>query len=508
MKAATALNDTLFVLFGSGGDLSWRLVVPALFNLFLDGHLPKRFKMLAVDRSDTDSAALAGHYLAGITAHSRRGAPPADAWQAFSGMLHPIRLDATDPEGFKQLAAALDAHEAEWGSKAEHVFYLATPPSLFEPIALGLGAAGLAQDREHVRLVVEKPLGHNLESFHQINDALCRVFEERQLFRIDHFLGKETVQNILAMRFANPIFEPIWNRRYVDHIVITVAETLGVEKRGGFYEHAGALRDMVQNHLMQLLCLVAMEPPVAYDADDIRGKKVDVLHALRPIPHESVEAFAARGQYAEGWIQGEKMPAYRDEPDVDPCSGTETFAALKLFVDNWRWQDVPFYLRTGKRMTADVSEISIRFRDVPHRAFPASAGLNAQPTRLVIQLNPEQGIVLKFMAKEPGSALRLRPVDMRFSYKEAFQVETPAAYETLLWDVMVGDATLFMRADQVEAAWKLVMPILDVWAENPAVDFPNYPAGTWGPESADLLVAGDGHSWLTPTLPHARAPEL
>jgi glucose-6-phosphate 1-dehydrogenase len=503
MKATTTPSDTLFVLFGAGGDLSWRLVVPALFNLFLDGHLPQRFKLLAVDRSDSDDAALAEHYHKGITANSRRREPPADAWQAFSSMIHHVKLDAADPEGFKMLAQALDAHEAAWGGKAGRVFYLATPPSLFEPIALGLGAAGLAQDREHVRLVVEKPLGNDLASFHHINDALCRIFEERQLFRIDHYLGKETVQNILAMRFANPIFEPIWNRRYVDHVVITVAETLGVEKRGGFYEHAGALRDMVQNHLLQLLCLVAMEPPVAYDANDIRNKKVDVLHALRPISHDDVDTFAARGQYADGWIRGENLPAYRNEPNVAPQSNTETYAALKLYVDNWRWQDVPFYLRTGKRMTADVSEISIRFRDVPHRAFPASAGLNAQPTRLVIQLNPEQGIVLKFMAKEPGSQLRLRPVDMRFSYKEAFQADSPAAYETLLWDVMVGDATLFMRADQVEAAWKLVMPVIDVWAENPAADFPNYAAGSWGPESADLLVARDGHSWLTPTLTKA-----
>ncbi len=278
-----------------------------------------------------------------------------------------------------------------------------------------------------MRLVVEKPLGNDLKSFHEINDALCRVFEERQLFRIDHFLGKETVQNILAMRFANPIFEPIWNRRYVDHVTITVTETLGVEKRGGYYEHAGALRDMVQNHLLQLLCLVAMEPPVAYDADDIRGRKVDVLHAVRPIPQDEVERFAARGQYAEGWIRGEKLPAYRNEPGVDSHSNTETYAALKLYVDNWRWQDVPFYLRTGKRLMSDVSEISIRFRNVPHQAFPASAGLNAQPTRLVIQMSPDQGIVLKFMAKEPGSHLRLRPVDMRFSYKEAFQVDIPGS---------------------------------------------------------------------------------
>lgn len=500
MKATTIPSDTLFVLFGAGGDLSWRLVVPALFNLFLDGNLPKRFQLLAVDRLDTNKADLAEHYFKGITEHSRRGAPPPDAWQTFSSMIHPIMLDATDPESFKKLAKVLDSHESDWASKAERVFYLATPPSLFEPIAIGLGAAGLSQDREHVRLVVEKPLGNDLTSFHQINDVLCRIFEEHQLFRIDHFLGKETVQNILAMRFANPIFEPIWNRRYVDHVVITVAETLGVEKRGSFYEHAGALRDMVQNHLLQLLCLVAMEPPVAYDATDIRNKKVDVLHALRPIPRDAVDTFAARGQYAEGCIHDEKRSAYRNEPNVDPHSNTETYAALKLYVDNWRWQDVPFYLRTGKRMTADVSEISIRFRDVPHRAFPASAGLNAQPTRLVIQLNPEQGIVLKFVAKEPGSQLRLSPVDMRFSYKEAFQVDTPAAYETLLWDVMIGDATLFMRSDQVEAAWKLVMPIIDVWAEKPAADFPNYAAGSWGPESADILVASDGHSWLTPTL--------
>ena len=500
MIVTTAPSDTLFVLFGAGGDLSWRLVVPALFNLFLDGHLPKRFRLLAVDRSDSNAVAMVDHYHQGVAQNSRRGPPTPETWQAFAKLVHYIKLDANDPQGFKQLAAALDTHAAEWGNQAERVYYLATPPSLFETIAVGLGAAGLAQDREHVRLVVEKPLGNDLASFHHINNALSRIFEERQLFRMDHFLGKETVQNILAMRFANPIFEPIWNRRYVDHVAITVAETLGVEKRGGYYEQAGALRDMVQNHLFQLLCLVAMEPPVAYDADDIRGRKVDVLHALRPIPRDAVDSVAARGQYAAGCIQGVDWPAYRAEPGVNPQSNTETYAALKLYVDNWRWQDVPFYLRTGKRLTANVWEISIRFRDVPHRSFPASVGLNSQPTRLVIQMNPEQGIVLKFMAKEPGTGLRLSPVDMRFCYKDAFQMDIPAAYETLLWDVMVGDATLFMRTDQVEAAWQLLMPVLDVWAENTATDFPNYAAGSWGPESAERLVASDGHSWLTPTL--------
>ncbi len=500
MKTTTTPNDTLFILFGAEGDLSWRLVVPALFNLFLDGHLPERFQLIAVDHADTDDAALATHYLKGITQNSRKGAPQPEEWQAFSRLIRYIKADVTHPEDFRMLARTLEARETEWNGDAERIFYLATPPTLFEPIALGLGAAGLAQDRERVRLVVEKPLGNDLASFLEINAVLCKVFEERQLFRIDHFLGKETVQNILAMRFANPIFEPIWNRRYVDHVTITAAETLGVEKRGCYYEHAGALRDMVQNHLIQLLCLVAMEPPVSYDADDIRNRKVDVLHALRKIAPEEVDEVASRGQYADGWINGEKMPAYRAEPNVAPHSNTETYAALKLYVDNWRWQDVPFYVRTGKRMASSVTEISIRFRDVPHRAFPASVGLNSQPVRLVIQLNPEQGIVLKFIAKEPGSPLRLRPVDMRFSYKEAFQVESPAAYETLLRDVMLGDATLFMRADQVEAAWKLLMPVIKVWEENRASDFPNYVAGSWGPESSNRLVASDGNSWLTPTL--------
>jgi len=500
MKTGTDLRDTQFVLFGAGGDLSWRLIVPALFDLFLNGRLPGRFVLLAMGRADMSSEALATHYLEGVTQHSRNGMPGEAAWRDFSAMMRYVRADISDPASYARLGEVLASRDQEWNSKGDWIFYLATPPSLFEPVVCNLGQSGLAQDRERVRIVVEKPLGRDLDSFRAINEVLCRFFSERQIFRIDHFLGKETVQNILAMRFANPVFEPIWNRRYVDHVTITVAETLGVEKRGGYYEHAGALRDMVQNHLLQLLCLVAMEPPVAYEADDIRDRKVDVLHALRQITRESVPQFAARGQYDEGWIQGAHLPGYRDEPDVAPRSNVETFAALKLYVDNWRWQNVPFYLRTGKRMAAAVSEISIRFRDVPHHAFPASAGLNTQPVRMVIQIQPDQGIVFKFMAKEPGSELRLRPVDMRFSYKEAFQADSPAAYETLLWDVMRGDATLFMRADQVEAAWAFLMPILEVWAENSAPDFPNYAAGSWGPEAAVSLIARDGNNWLTPTL--------
>ena len=494
-------NSAQLVLFGAGGDLAGRLVMPALYNLFLDDKLPSQFQIYGVDRHEFSAEALSSHYHDWVVRFARKGIVTEEKWRQFSTHLQYFHGDLADSATYTQLATLLAQREQQWASKSEHLFYLATPPSLFAPVAQGLGVASMARNRDNARILVEKPLGHDLLSFREINQTIRHYFKENQIYRIDHFLGKETVQNILALRFANPIFEPIWNRRYVDHVAITVAETLGVEKRGKFYEHAGALRDMIQNHLMQLLCLVAMEPPVAYDADDIRGKKLDVLRALRPIHADDIAQVAARGQYAAGWLNGQEVSAYRDEPDVSPHSNVETFAALKLYIDNWRWQDVPFYLRTGKRMAADVSEISIRFRDVPHHSFPASVGLNASPARLVIQLHPQQGIVLKFMAKEPGAQLRLSPVDMRFSYAEAFQAEIPDAYETLILDVMQGDATLFMHADQVEAAWSLIMPILEVWASTPATDFPNYIAGTWGPESAETLVAGDGNSWLTPTVP-------
>ncbi len=494
------MSPVVMVLFGGVGDLSTRLVVPAVYNLFLDHRVPEPFRLLALDRSPLDPDGLAAHYHDGVTRHSRRGAPEPEPWETFRTRLDYLQVDLADPEAFTRLRETLETLARDWESPPVTVFYLALPPALFTRAVEGLAAAGLTADRERHRVVVEKPLGHDLASYRALNDVLARACQESQTYRIDHFLGKETVQNILALRFANPIFEPIWDRRYVDHVAITVAETLGVEHRGGYYEHAGALRDMVQNHLLQLLCLVAMEPPVAYDAEDIRGKKLEVLRALRPISADAVPEYAARGQYGPGWLNGVRVPGYRDEPGVAPDSNAETFAALKLFVDNWRWQDVPFYLRTGKRMGAAASEISIRFRDVPHRAFPASVGLNAQPARLVIRLQPEEGIVLKFMAKEPGPAMRLRPVDMRFSYREAFGDTGPAAYETLLWDIFNGDATLFMRSDQVEAAWRLLEPVLRAWADNPAPDFPNYPAGSWGPEAAEVLVARDGRSWLTPTL--------
>ncbi|MGA9117927.1 MAG: glucose-6-phosphate dehydrogenase, partial [Bacteroidota bacterium] len=326
--------------------------------------------------------------------------------------------------------------------------------------------------------------------------TLRESFHESQIFRIDHYLGKETVQNILAFRFANPLFEPIWNRRYVDYVTITVAEEVGVGHRGGYYEHAGALRDMVQNHLMQLLCLVAMEPMVSFDADEIRNKKVDVLHAVRPIPHSAVRQWTVRGQYGRGTIHGKRVQGYRREDDVSSHSRTETFAALKLFVDNWRWQGVPFYLRTGKRLPRQFSEVAIQFRTVPHQSFPPESSRDWHPSRLALSIQPEEGIVMGFQAKYPGPQMLLRPVEMRFSYRDSFKVPSPDAYETLLWDVMNNDPTLFMRADQVEAAWQILMPVLEGWAESTPRNFPNYPAGSWGPKAADELLAREGHTWL------------
>lgn len=372
-------RSAIFVLFGAGGDLSWRLIVPALFNLYLNRRLSEPFLLLGADRQDFTDASLSDHYRKGVAEHSRSGAPGNGAWEEFARKIRYHKIDLADEAGFAQLRDRLDALEKDWRIRAERLFYMATPPSLFEPIAVGLGSVGLAKDRERARIVMEKPLGHDLESFRRINGALTRFFTESQIFQIDHSLGKETVQNILALRFANPMFEPIWNRRYIDHVAISIPETLGVERRGGYYEKAGALRDMVQNHLFQLLSLVAMEPPIALGANDIRDKKLDVLRSLRPIPGDAVNVLSVRGQYGRGRINGVPAAAYREEPGVDPRSNTETYAALKLHVDNWRWQDVPFYLRTGKRMASSLWEISICFRNAPHQTFPASVGLNAEP---------------------------------------------------------------------------------------------------------------------------------
>jgi glucose-6-phosphate 1-dehydrogenase len=368
------------------------------------------------------------------------------------------------------------------------------------------------------RVIVEKPIGHDLESAREINGDVARAFAEHQTYRIDHYLGKETVQNLMVLRFANSIFEPLWNGKYIDHVQITVSEEEGLTQydpksgeptasRIGYYEGVGALRDMVQNHIMQLICLTAMEPLVSFQADEVRNKMVDVLRAVRPITPDRVDHYAVRGQYGAGWMKGQRVPAYAAEPGVPHDSATETFAAVKFYVDNWRWQDVPFYVRTGKRLPARATEIFIQFRPVPHQAFPPTAVRDMQPNSLGIHIQPDEGIVLRFQAKQPGQKLRLRPVDMDFNYSDAFKEGQPEAYETLLLDVIQGDASLFMRADQVEAAWEVVMPILDSWENSPPDDFPNYEAGTWGPDEATQLLARDARHWHAPVGEDEAAPE-
>ncbi len=498
MNANDQLEPTAFVIFGGAGDLTWRKLVPALFDLSQDGSMPADYSIIAVDRADMTADALRQHLQEGIKKFSRHGQAKSAEWGEFARHIHYQRGDFKKLQTYTALGQQCAKLEKETGVKVHRVFYMATPPSMFGEIPKYLGKAGLARDREHTRIVVEKPIGYDLESARALNSILAANFDESQIFRIDHYLGKETVQNMLAFRFANPLFEPLWNRRYVDYVTITVGEAVGVELRGGYYEHAGALRDMVQNHLMQLLCLVAMEPMVSFKADEIRNKKVDVLHAVRPIHRDAVHQCVVRGQYGPGWLGGKKVVGYRNEKDVAPDSQTETFAALRLFIDNWRWQGVPFYLRTGKRLTRQASEVTIQFRGVPHQSFPVESTLDWQSSRLVMSIQPDEGIVLRFQAKHPGPKMHLRSVEMKFNYQDAFPSRSPDAYETLLWDVMENDATLFMRADQVEAAWRVLMPVLEVWKVAPPSDFPNYAAGTWGPEEAQGLLA-QGHSWPLPT---------
>ena len=490
-----ALAPTIIVLFGGAGDLVWRKLMPSLFDLHREGRMPEQFAILAVDRLPFRDGDLRKRLLGGVEQFSRNKHLKKADWSAFARHVTYHQGDFQDPATYSNLEMACARMDTAWKAKAGRIFHLATPPEMVQVIPKLLAEASRHRNRARDRIVVEKPLGHDLDSAREMSRTLRQSFDEAQIFRIDHYLGKETVQNILAFRFANPLFEPIWNRRYVDYVTITVAEEVGVGHRGGYYDHAGALRDMVQNHLMQLLCLVAMEPMVSFDADEIRNKKVDVLHALRTIQRAAIEQYAVRGQYDRGKLHGKDVRAYRQEKDVSRHSRTETFAALKLFVDNWRWQGVPFYLRTGKCLSRQLSEVAIQFRSVPHQSFPAEANRDWSPSRLVLSIQPEEGIVMGFQAKYPGPKMILRPVEMRFAYQDGFEVPSPEAYETLLWDVMNDDQTLFMRADQIEAAWQVLTPVLETWADSIPRNFPNYAAGTCGPKAADELLARAGHAW-------------
>lgn len=495
-------GSSMIFIFGGSGDLNYRKLTPALYNLFLDGYLPDEFSIMGLARSKVTQEEYKKHLLEGIKNFSRRKEESAENWKAFSDNISYLQMDAAEEAAYTKISDSVKQKEKEWGAHPNIVFYLAVAPQLVPVIARHLGKLKICTDTKYCRIVIEKPFGHDLKSAHELNLLLTSIFDEKQIYRIDHYLGKETVQNILALRFANALFEPIWNRNYIDHVQITAAETVGIEGRGGYYESAGALRDMVQNHILQLICMVAMEAPVSFDDNEIRNKKVDVLNAIRPISADEVQNFAVRGQYGPGWLKGEKMPGYRQEKNVKPKSPVETFAAVKFYIDNWRWQDIPFYVRTGKCLNEKSTVITFQFRPAPHYAFPAEAAETWRPNRLTISIQPEMDIRIRFQAKRPGQSMTLSPVDMIFNYEEAYDGHSPEAYETLLLDVMEGDATLFMRADQVEAAWKVIQPILHIWQTRAPVDFPNYAPGSWGPEDAEALIARDGNNWITMPLPH------
>ncbi|HEX9289496.1 MAG TPA: glucose-6-phosphate dehydrogenase [Anaeromyxobacteraceae bacterium] len=487
------------VIFGATGDLTKRKLLPSLYNLSVKGLLPRDFALVGVVRKPMDDEAFR-ELMTREMAEFATAPVDAGVWAEFRARLHCVSGDLDRPETFRDLAERLAELDREHHTGGNAIFYLATPPDAFAPLVRQLGAAGLVREdgARWRRVIVEKPFGRDLDSARALNDELTSVLRERQIFRIDHYLGKETVQNILVFRFANGIFEPVWNRRYIDHVQITVAEELGIEGRGAYYEKAGVLRDIIQNHIFQLLTLVAMEPPSTLGAEAVRNEKVKVLDAIRTMQPEEILGATVRGQYGEGLVGGKRVPSYRQEPGVAPTSKTETYAALRLLVDNWRWAGVPFYVRSGKRLARRVTLISIEFKSPPLMLF-RGAGVEAiERNRLEMFIQPEEAIAVRMKAKIPGQAIRLADVDLRFGYQD-FGPQMPATgYEHLLYDCMVGDATLFHRWDQVEAAWRIATPVLDLWASLPARDFPNYAAGSWGPSAADELIRKDGRKWLNP----------
>jgi glucose-6-phosphate 1-dehydrogenase len=489
-------DPSVFVLFGSTGDLAHRKVLPAMYQLWRTNLLPHEFMLLAIGRRDLDDDSYRADVRTSLEQHSRVLPLDEAAWETFSERIRYQRLDFTDAAGFDLLATRLDAIDEDSGTRGNRIYYLATQPGQFAELVAQLGRVGLDHERHDGgwrRIVIEKPFGHDLDSAKRLNREVAKVFRESQVYRIDHYLGKETVRNLLVFRFGNGIFEPLWNRRYVDHVQITVAESIGIENRGAFYEATGASRDVLQNHLLQLVSLVAMEPPATFEADALRDEKVKVLRAIGTAAGDP-EHGVVRGQYGPGWVAGTAVPGYRQEPDVDPGSETETFVAARLIIDDWRWAGVPFYVRTGKRMPKRATEIAIRFREVPHRLF-RDAGADPDPNLLAIRIQPDEGIMLRFGAKVPGLGLDVRSVTMDFTYGSAFTVDSPDAYETLILDALQGDASLFTRADEVEEAWGIVDPIIEAWAADDAPAFPDYDAGSWGPPDADQLLVRDGRRW-------------
>ncbi len=480
--AASRIESCGIVIFGASGDLTSRKLLPALFSLFRRRRLPENFYILGVARRSLGADRFREQMQGAV------GEPDASAWGEFAPKLDYFSLDATSPESYRRLRQQLEGLDRQHNVAGNYLFYLAVPPELYAPIVAGLGGAGLTAAGAKRRLIVEKPFGSNRASARQLNALIRGVFPEEQVYRIDHFLGKETVQNVSVLRFANGIFEPLWNRNHIDHVQITGAEDLGVEHRAGFYETAGAVRDMIQNHLLQVLCLIAMEPPASFDARYVHPEKLKVLQALQPLDSSR----AARGQYGPGRLQGREVPGYRQEEGVDPRSLTETYAAVKFELQNWRWAGVPFYLRTGKRMTTKLSEVSVQFRDAPLHLFACTRMQPCEPNLLRLRIQPDEGISLRVIAKTPGLEVVGRSAALDFDYDAGYEAETPSAYETLLLDALEGDSMLFSTGEWVEASWGLIDPLLEAWAAQPPADFPNYGAGSWGPQAADTLLAREG----------------
>jgi glucose-6-phosphate 1-dehydrogenase len=480
-------DPCVFVIFGASGDLTQRKLVPALYALAYRRLLPERFAVLGAARSEHTDDEFREQMRAAVQEYARDPFEE-DVWQALAEGMRYVPLDFADEEGENQIARCLGELDEQRGTQGNRIYYFAVPPNVIATLVQELGERRTTDG--WVRLVIEKPFGHDLNSAREINELLHRHFAEEEIFRIDHYLGKETVQNMLALRFANGIFEPIWNRQFVDHVQITVAETIGIEGRAAYYEQAGAIRDVFQNHLLQLVALTAMEPPIDFTADQVRNEKVKVLRSLHTPGPKSV----ARGQYGRGYVEGEEVPGYREEPGVGPDSLTETYAAAKLYVDNWRWADTPFYVRTGKRLARRETTIAIQFKEAPHPPFEESAIEGLRPNVLVIHVQPDEGMSLSIAAKVPGAGMQIRSVNMDFLYGGAFRTGLPEAYERLILDAMNGEQTLFTRTDEVEEQWSLVDAIVAAWKrDRPA--FPNYSAGTWGPPSADELLHRDGRSW-------------
>lgn len=482
------------VIFGANGDLTKRKLIPALYRLAYERRLSPSFAVIGNSRtamSDDDFRAKMRESVETFLEDS-----PFDEtlWEDFSKKLFYLPGDISQPSLYDQLGAKLKEVGDAFQTQGNTLFYLSTQPSYYEPIVEGLGKAGINKGAGWTRLVVEKPFGHSLTTAKTLNDNIQKVFPESSVYRIDHYLGKETVQNILAFRFGNGIFDPVWNRRYIDHVQITAAESIGVEGRGAYYQESGALRDMIQNHLLQVMSTIAMEPPASYEPDAVRDERAKLLRSIRVPKPEEAPLVAVAGQYGPAKVGGEDLPGFRQEHGVDPQARTDTYAAVTFWVDNWRWAGVPFYIRSGKRLPKRVSDIAVFFKQPPINLF---GDQSLRPNMLIVRIQPEEGISLRFLSKQPGPGMQLRPVSMDFNYGSSFGMRTPTAYETLLVDAMIGDATLYTRQDMVEASWRAVQPILDYW-DTAQFDFPNYAAGSWGPQDSDAMLARNGHVWRIP----------